>query len=74
MAARIDAEYSDERRSLQRSAIFADCLGGFHSLVRPAPRAFFRPDREIAQPPRAGPVKAGRVFAAKLSSASLLER
>jgi hypothetical protein len=43
-------------------------------LVRPAPRAFFRPDREIAQPPRAGPVKAGRVFAAKLSSASLLER
>jgi len=33
-------------------------------LVRPAPRAFFRPDRQSAQPPRAGPVKAGRVFAA----------
>jgi hypothetical protein len=33
-----------------------------HSLVRPAPRAFFRPDRQISQPPRAGPVKAGRVF------------
>src|ERR1700681_4706009 len=32
------------------------------SFVRPAPRAFFRPDRQIAQPPRAGPVKAGRVF------------
>jgi hypothetical protein len=35
-----------------------------HSLVRPAPRAFFRPDRQISQPPRAGPVKAGRGFAA----------
>jgi hypothetical protein len=35
-----------------------------HSLVRPAPRAFFHPDRQISQPPRAGPVKAGRVFAA----------
>src|SRR3984893_8368876 len=33
-----------------------------HSLVRPAPRAFFRPDRQNSQPPRAGPVKAGRVF------------
>src|SRR6516164_9347689 len=35
-----------------------------HSLVRPAPRAFFHPDRQISQPSRAGPVKAGRVFAA----------
>src|SRR5271169_5005913 len=32
--------------------------------THPAPRAFFRPDRRIPQPPRAGPVKAGRVFAA----------
>jgi hypothetical protein len=38
-----------------------------HSLVRPVPRAFF-PDRQIWQPPRAGPVKAGRVFAAKGSA------
>src|SRR5260370_37151262 len=28
-----------------------------HSLVRPAPRAFFHPDRQISQPSRAGPVK-----------------
>jgi len=35
-----------------------------HSFVRPAPRAFFRPDRQNTQPPRAGPVKAGRAFAA----------
>ena len=33
-----------------------------HSLVRPGPRAFFHPDRQISQPPRAGAVKAGRVF------------
>ena len=33
-----------------------------HSLVRPAQRAFFHPDRQISQPPRAGAVKAGRVF------------
>src|SRR5258708_28986769 len=73
MAARIDTEYSDERRSsLQRSAIFVDCLGGFHSFVRPAPRAFFRPDRQIAQPPRAGPVKAGRVFAATRRALALI--
>ena len=28
----------------------------------PRPRAFFRPDHQLSQPPRAGPVKAGRVF------------
>jgi hypothetical protein len=36
-----------------------------HSLVRPAPRAFFHPDRQISQPPRAGGVKAGRHSARK---------
>src|SRR6516165_1480387 len=44
--------------------LFGYCVRRFHSFVRPAPRAFFRPDRQIAQPSRAGPVKAGRVFAA----------
>jgi hypothetical protein len=31
-------------------------------LVRPAPRVFFHPDRQFSQPPRTGPVKAGRIF------------
>ena len=41
------------------------CGGGEQSpaLPRPAPRAFFRPDRQTRSR-RAGPVKAGRVFAA----------
>ena len=33
-----------------------------NSLVRSAPRAFFRPDRQFSQPPCAGTVKAGRGF------------
>ena len=43
-----------------------------HSLVRPAPRAFFHPDRQISQPPRAGPVKAGRLFAATRNGLALI--
>src|SRR5271163_1960589 len=46
------------------SDLVGDCLGRFESFVRPAPRAFFHPDRQSQQPPRAGPVKVGRVFAA----------
>ena len=33
-----------------------------HSFVRPAPRAFFRPDRKCPSPSRAAAVKAGRSF------------
>ena len=33
-----------------------------HSFVRPAPGAFFRPDRIPLSPPRAAVVKDGRVF------------
>ena len=43
-----------------------------NSLVRSAPRAFFRPDRQISQPPRAGPVKAGRAFAATRKGLALI--
>src|ERR1017187_8725040 len=66
MAVKNHAEYGDESehnktlRSLLMGSIVLFCW--VHSLVRPAPRAFFRPDRQISQPPRAGPVKAGRVF------------
>jgi len=43
-----------------------------HSFVRPAPRAFFRPDRPISQPSRAGPVKVGRRSA--VASCSVVSR
>src|SRR6202171_3553279 len=36
----------------------------FHSFVRPAPRAFFRPDRIFPSPSRAAAVKDGRFFSA----------
>jgi hypothetical protein len=48
-----------------RSALGFWILLQVHSLVRPTPRAFFRPDRQILQPPRAGGVKAGRQSARK---------
>ena len=66
MAVKNHAEYGDE--SEHNKNLLSLLMGlsfrsvGSHSLVRPAPRAFFRPDRQISQPPRAGPVKAGRVF------------
>jgi len=37
-----------------------DFLSWVHSLVRPAPRAFFRPDRRLPTPTRAEAVKVGR--------------
>jgi hypothetical protein len=45
---------------------------GSHSLVRPAPRAFFRPDRQISQPSRAGAVKAGRALRAATEGLALI--
>ena len=36
----------------------------FHSFVRPAPQAFFRPDRIFASPSRAAAVKDGASFSA----------
>ena len=38
------------------------CRAWVHSFVRPALRAFFRPDRRFHAPPRARRIKAGRVF------------
>ena len=47
-------------------------VSNHHPYRDPAPRAFFRPDRQIAQPPRAGPVKAGRAFAATRKGLDLI--
>ena len=38
----------------------------FHSFVRPAPRAFFRPDRIFPSPSRAATVKDGREHGGRL--------
>jgi hypothetical protein len=43
---------------LRLNAIFVVLLS-FHSFVRPAPRAFFRPDRIFPSPSRAAAVKDG---------------
>src|SRR6202795_5084154 len=40
----------------------------FHSFVRPAPRAFFRPDRTFPSPSRAASVKDGACMGLSLSS------
>jgi hypothetical protein len=45
-----------------RHAIFCSPLS-FHSFVRPAPRAFFRPDRIFPSPSRAAAVKDGASLA-----------
>ena len=54
--------HSDHLRERHWASLPCPLFYWWHSSVRPAPQAFFRPDHETVRPPRAGAVKAGRVL------------